>query len=285
MRFSDVYRARTAADLILFLSELRILTGSLAGSGLYQTNPKELTFSVAQNWLELTDAVLISEGYTTPEQIQAERTRRFREWVADNTVPNDFESPYDGKPVLKFTFTTSLVEGGTFERLIPQGYDGYWLLKLSGIGAPWSTNNGLSLNLLTDQTGMSYRSTRVSQGGTIHLRSYSGCIFDYNLKAPAWLLGQEWASNQPAEAATASFNANVNEAHAYTENGFRTSAFLSRGVSSTDWQVLVFSGAPELGLSDMDLQQLTDIELNFSITYASRVSGEPQLSECTRIDW
>jgi hypothetical protein len=35
----------------------------------------------------------------------------------------------------------------------------------------------------------------------------------------------------------------------------------------------------------MDLQQLTDIELNFSTTYASRQPGDPEPSECTRIDW
>jgi len=285
VRYSDVYRARTAADLTTFLNTLRGTTDSLAGSASYQTDPKELTFSVAQHWLNLTDAVLISEGYTMPEAIQGERTRRFRLWVAENTVPNNFESPYDGKPVLKFNFPTSLIEGGTFTRLIPQGYDGYWLLKLSGIGAPKPTNNGLSLNLLTDQTGMSYRNTRLTQGGVVHLRAYTGCIFDYRLIAPTVMLGQEWASNQPPEVATASFNANVNGAHAYTENGFRTSAFLGRGASSTDWQVMVFSGAPALNLSDMNLQQLTDIEINFSITYASRTPGEPQLSECTRIDW
>ena len=285
VRYSDVYRARIAADLLTFLDTLRGTTDSLAGSASYQTDAEDLTFSVAQHWLNLTDAVLYSEGFTTPAAIQAERTRRFRAWVAANTVTNNFESPYDGKPVLKFNFTTSLIEGGTFARLIPQGYDGYWLLKLSGIGAPKTTNNGLSLNLRTDQTGMSYRKTRTTQGGVIHLRSQSGCIFDYRLIAPTVLLGQEWAGNQPAEAATATFNANVNGAHAYTENGFRTSAFLGRGASGTDWQVLVFAGAPAVGLSDMDLQQLTDIELNLSITHASRTPGTPGPTDCTRIDW
>jgi hypothetical protein len=282
LRFSDIYRSRTAADLLTFLDNLRGLTGNLPGSG---TTVSDLTFSVAQHWLNLTDEVLESEGYTTPEAIQAERTRRFRLWVAENTVANDFESPYDGKDVLKFSFTTSLVEGGTFTRLIPQGYDGYWLLKLSGIGEPVVGSNGLSLNLVTEQAGMSYRSTRVTQGGVMHLRSFAGCIFDYRLIAPTVMLGQEWASNQSPEEVTASFNANVNEAHAYTENSFRTSVFQGRGASATDWQVLVFSGAPNTGLSDMDLQQLTDIEINFSITYASRDEGEPEPSDCTRIDW
>ena len=119
----------------------------------------------------------------------------------------------------------------------------------------------------------------------MHLRSFAGCTFDYRLLAPATLLGLEWASNQDPEAATAVWNANVNAAHAYTENGFRTPTFLGRAASTTDWEALVYSGAPAAGMIDMDLQQLTDIELIFSTTYASREPGDPQPSECTRIDW
>jgi hypothetical protein len=119
----------------------------------------------------------------------------------------------------------------------------------------------------------------------VHLRSQAGCIFDYRLIAPAALLGLEWAQNQDPETATASFLANVNEEHAYAENGFRAPEFMGRAVSSTAWEILVYAGAPQAGLPDMDLEQLTDIELIFSTTYASRSPGEPELSECTRIDW
>jgi len=285
LRISDIYRARTAADLETYLMELRGVTDSLAGSGSYQTDAADFKISVALHWLNLTDEALAKEGFTTPAAAQAERVRRFRAWVAQNIVPNTFESPYDGKPVLKFGFSTSLLEGGLFSHVIQQGYDGYWLLKLSAIGAPKPTNNGASVNLRTEQAGLSYQSARMTQGGLVHLRAQSGCYFDYRLMAPAVLLGLEWAQNQPPEAATASFRANVNGVHPYTENGFRTSTFLGRAVSTTDWQVRVFAGAPEAGMTDMNLQQLTDIELNFSTTYASRTPGTPQPSECTRIDW
>jgi hypothetical protein len=240
---------------------------------------------VAKDLLLLTDEALGKEGFTDPAAAQAERTRRFRQWVAENTVPNTFEPPKDGKPALRFSFSTSLLEGGLFSRLIQQGYDGYWLFRLSGIGEPKASSNGVMVNLLTEQPGLSYRETRLTQGGLVHTRSFSGCTFDYRLIAPAVLLGLEWPENQPPEVATASFLANVNGAHSYTENGFRTPAFQGRSVSSTDWQVLVLAGAPRAGLADMDLQQLTDIELIFSITYASRQPGSPELSECTRIDW
>ena len=285
VRYSDIYRARTAADLTTFLNTLRGVTDSLAGGASYETDAEDLTFSVALHWLNLTDEALAKEGFTTPETAQAERTRRFRLWVAEHTVPNDFESPKDGKDVLRFNLATSLMEGGTFEQIIQQGYDGYWLIKLSGVADPKSSSNGLSVNLQTEQAGMAFRKIRVTQSGLVHLRSQSGCIFDYRLIAPAAMLGLEWGQNQPAEAATTTFNANVNEERAYTDNNFRTSAFLGRAASTTDWQVLIFSGAPEAGLSDMDLQQLTDIELNFSITRASRAPATPGPTDCTRIDW
>jgi hypothetical protein len=99
------------------------------------------------------------------------------------------------------------------------------------------------------------------------------------------LLGQEWPVDQPAESATAVFRADINGLHGFSEPGYQTSAFLGRPVSATDWQMLVYAGAPAAGLPDLNLQQLTDIELNFSTTYASRQPSTPQPSECTRIDY
>ena len=285
IRYSDIYRARTAADLTTFLSNLNSVTSNLPAGIPTNLNAQDVTYSVAQHWLGWTDAALAKEGFTTPAAAQAERTRRFRLWVAANAIPNDFEAPYDGKPVLKFTLSTSLLDGGSFAQVIPQGYDGYWLITLGGIGAPKLSSNGFSMNLVSAQAGMAYRATRVTQGGLVHLRSQAGCVFDYRLIAPAALLGLEWASNQSAEVATASFRANVNEEIPYINSGMRTEGFQGRAASTTDWQMLIFAGAPAVGMSDMDLQQLTDIELNLSIIYASRTPGDPQLSECTRIDW
>lgn len=285
-RISDIYRARTAGDIKRFLERLKSVTDSLAaGTSSAAINPSDFTVSVAQQVLGLTDEALAREGFATPATRQAERVRRFRLWVAQNTVPNTFEAPFDNKPVLRFSFTTSLLNGGVFSNVIQQGYDRYWLLKLAGIGDPKPSSTGMSINLLTPQNGLSYRTLSVTQGGISHLKSQSGCVFDYRLMPPAVLLGLEWPSNQPPEQVTAVFKGNVNTAHPWTENGFRTPSFLGRPVSATNWQVLIFAGAPMSGMSDMDLQQLTDIELNFSTTYASRTPGPPTASECTRIDY
>jgi len=280
-RISDIYRSRTAQDIQRYLTQLLAVTNSLAGSATYQTNADDFKVSVAQHILLLTDEALAKEG-VPPEDYEAVRTQRFRAWVAENTINNPEIS---SKPVLMFPITTSLLEGGLFSNVIQEGYDRYWLLKLSGIAEPKASNNGVSLNLVSDQAGLSYRTVSLTQGGLVHLQSFAGCTFDYKLLAPAVLLGLEWASNQNPEAATAVWKANVNDGHDYTENGFRTPTFLGRAASSTDWEVLVYSGAPAAGMIDMNLQQLTDLELIFSTTYASREPGDPEPSECTRIDW
>ena len=40
----------------------------------------------------------------------------------------------NGKPVLAFSFTTSIVDNGIFSNVIQQGFDRFWLHKLGGIG-------------------------------------------------------------------------------------------------------------------------------------------------------
>ena len=83
-----------------------------------------------------------------------------------------------------------------------------------------------------------------------------------------------------ADLATSSFRAGINGA-----NGTATSAFLGRPVSSTDWRIEVYAGSPQIGLPDMDLQQLEDIELLFDSTFAAREPIPPNPADCVRIDY
>lgn len=280
---SDIYRARTAQDILKFLGDLQDLTDDLAGSASAETVPIDVKISIAQHVLHLTDAALISQGFTTPAAIKAERARQFRKWVAEHTVPNDFEEPKDMKPVLAFTLTTSLLDDGLLANVRPQGHNSRWRFLLAGTTAP---GNGVSMNLVSDQQGLSYRDVTMTQGGTVHMRSQLGCFFDYNLIHPAKLLGLEWAANQSPEEATGTFSGNVNGANPYTTNNFRTPAFAGRAISATSWEIIVRAGSPDNILPEMDLQQLTDLELILSATYSSRTgTGTPEPSECARLDW
>lgn len=270
-RISDIYRSRTADDILQFVTRLEAITNNLV-VGDAEINQEDFRLSVAQHILGLTDQVL---GLSGPEA-EAERLRRFREWVAQNTRLGT-----NGKPELNFTFSTSIVDNGIFSNVIQVAFDRFWLHKIGGIGQPKPTSNGMTINLPSDQSGtLRYRRVAVTQAGVTHLRTRAGCIFEYRLIHPASLAGNEWPANQQAEVATTDFKAGINGA-----NGERTAAFLGRPVSSSNWQVQIFAGAPELGLVDMDLQQLKDIELIFSTTRASRQPGLPQASDCVRADF
>ncbi|MCW5880290.1 MAG: hypothetical protein KIS91_05070 [Anaerolineae bacterium] len=278
-RLSDIYRARTADDILLFLQKLEGVTNDLLQVD-SDLRKEDLTVSVAVHILGLTDVAL--QGATHPNcptggDVVCVRRERFRDWVRQNTTTGA-----GGKPVLTFTFGSSIADGGLFSKVIPpDDYEHFWLHKLSGLGQPKPTNTGLGINLLTTEPGsLGYRRVLVSQTGLTEMRSRAGCIFPYRLVNPAALAGREWASNQLPEVVGDLVRAGINGA-----NGESTAQFLGRPVAATRWAVEVRSGAPQFGLPDMDLQQLTDIQLQFSTTRAFRQAGIPTPSDCVRADF
>ena len=279
---SKIYKARTAEDIKQFLDNLNSKVNSLkAESTVAKKNPVDYPISVAQYVVGLTDAALQADGFTTPEAIAAERTVRFRAWVAEHTIAD----PENGnKPALVFKFATNIQDGGIFANVYGPGFSGLWLQQMAGVGEPKISNTGMSADIVSAQTGLKRRTIRITQAGLVQLRAQSGCILDYRLVSPAFLLGLEWSQGQNPELASAQFQANVNGETPPETNGFQNSEFLGRAISGTEWEVKLFSGGGG-GLPDMDLQQLTDVVLNFSATYVSRQVTTPKLSECVKIDF
>lgn len=278
---SKIYKARTAEDVKQFLLDLSTKVNSLKPTS--PKNPIDYEISVAQYVVGLTDAVLQADGFTTPEAIQAERVKRFRAWVAEHTIA-DPES--GGKPALLFSFPTNIQDNGIFANVYGPGYSGLWLQQMAAVGQPVSTNTGVAADIDSDQTGLQRRTIRISQSGLVQIRANSGCILDYRLVAPAYLLGLEWSEGQNPEKAFAQFQANVNGETPPGTNGFQNSELVGRGIASTEWIVKLFTGGGG-GLPEMDLQQLNDLVLKFSATYVSRdVPNQlPTLSECVKIDF
>ncbi len=281
-RISDIYKARTANDILLFLQNLDATVANLPGAVKdADSNQRDLTISVAQHLLGLTDAYLKGQGIADGN-LQAERTRRFRQWVAQNTKPGS-----DLKPTLAFTFTLSAATNGVLGQVVSQGYDFYWLHKVAGIGQPKPASNGFGVNLVTAQAGnLGYRQVRVSQSGQVGLTSYAGCLFDYRLIPPAALLGLDFPNNQPTDVVAGSFSGDINGKHGNNTPSYSTPAFLGRPLAANEWQVVLNAGSPDGILTDLDLQKLTDIELKISTTYGTRASNvQPQPSQCVRVDF
>lgn len=281
-RISDIYKARTANDILRFLQNLDAAVTNLPGGVKdAETNQLDLTLSVAQHLLGLTDQFLKGQG-VADANLQSERAKRFRQWVSQNTFVGS-----DGKPTLVFSFTTSSATNGLIGQVVTQDYGFYWLHKVAGNGQPKAGNNGFGLNLVSAQSGdLGYRQVRVSQSGQVGLTSFAGCLFDYRLIPPASLLGLEFPLSQPTDLVTGIFNGDVNGAKGNSSPGFSTPAFLGRPLASNGWQIVINAGSPNGILPDMDLQQLNDIEFKISTTYASRsVNSQPQPSQCVRADF
>ncbi|MCX6047967.1 MAG: hypothetical protein NT075_22940 [Chloroflexi bacterium] len=281
-RISDIYKARTANDILKFLQNLDVAVTNLPGGVKdAETNQSDLTISVAQHVLGLTDPFLKGQGVADAE-LSAERTRRFRQWVAQHTILGS-----DAKPTLVFSFTTSSAINGIISQVVTQDYGFYWLHKVGGIGQPKATNNGFGINLVSAQPGsLGYRQVRVSESGQVGLTSFAGCLFDYRLIPPAALLGLEFPFGQPTDLVTGVFNGDINAAHGNSIPGYSTPAFLGRPLASNGWQVVVNAGSPNGILPDLNLQQLNDIELKISTTYASRSANiQPPASQCVRADY
>ncbi|MCB0092426.1 MAG: hypothetical protein KDE54_31275, partial [Caldilineaceae bacterium] len=281
-RVSDIYRARTADDILKFLQNLdNAVTNLPGGIRDAETNQNDLTISVAQHILGLTDQYLKGQGVADAD-LQTERSKRFRQWVAENTYLGS-----DGKPTLVFSYTTSSAVDGLISRVVTQDYGFVWLHKIGGIGQPKPTSKGFGINLMTDQPGsLGYRLVRVTQSGQVGLTSFAGCLFDYRLIPPAPLLGLEFPLGQPTDLVTGVFNGDINGVHTNSTPGYSTPAFLGRPLASNGWQVVINGGSPNGILPDLDLQQLTDIELKISTTYASRSANtQPTPSQCVRADY
>ncbi|HRJ40754.1 MAG: hypothetical protein KJZ86_17855 [Caldilineaceae bacterium] len=277
---SKIYKARTAEDVKQFLLDLSTKINSLKPTS--PKNPIDYEISVAQYVVGLTDAALRADGFTTPEAILAERTKRFREWVADHTIA-DPES--GGKPALLFSFPTNIQDGGIFANVYGPGYSGLWLQQMAAVGDPNPVNKGVRADVVSAQTGLERRTIRISQSGLVQVRANSGCILDYRLVAPAFLLGLEWSEGQNPEKAFAQFQARVNN-EPTNSTDVQANELLGRGIASTEWTVKLFTGGAG-NLADMDLQQLNDVVLKFSATYVSRdvPNKVPKLSECVKIDF
>ncbi|MCP4167912.1 MAG: hypothetical protein GY759_18745 [Chloroflexi bacterium] len=106
-------------------------------------------------------------------------------------------------------------------------------------------------------------------------------MFNYRLVPDAVMLGLDWPDNQPTDTVTGNVRAGVNGT-----NGNPTRRFLGRPIAAVNWQVVIFVDKPEDVLDDLDVQQLNDIELGMSTTFATRESNQqPHAADCVRADF
>ena len=164
----EIYKARTANDIRRFLDDLIVWYQAADRPG--QLNRYPYTISIAKDILGLTDENLDPEGTMTQEELEQLRYERFQEFLQQQILE-------DG--TLEFQFATSLDQRRSetqylFETII-------WNNRIAGIGEPLEANEGVSLNIVTRQTGDVGRPVVVlKHGGQASYRNPTGDIVHYD---------------------------------------------------------------------------------------------------------
>jgi PKD repeat protein len=135
----DIFRARTANDIRLFLDGLKVWVQALDRPG--QLNRYPYTLSLARDLWGLTDQALDPQGTLSAEQLQQARYEQFQELV---------QGHLDGGR-LEFFFGTTLDQERTEGQYLFS--PNIWNNRIAGIGAPLAQNQGVSLNIVTRQGG------------------------------------------------------------------------------------------------------------------------------------
>ncbi len=272
-RISDIYKARTAGDVLKFLSDLNGTVQNLAGAIKdAEVQSQQIDVSVVYHVLGLTDQYLATQGFSGAAA-QVERQARLQQWINDNQIDNGQK--------LQFQLTTTSDTKGILSNVIANNYGLVWLLQLSGIGAPKPENTGVGINIVTDQTGPNLRyDVTIRQSAHVEQTTFAGCLFSYRLMPSAVMLGLDWPGNQPTDTVLGVLKAEVNGA-----NGTNTPQFLRRPMAA-NWQVTITKNSPDNIIPDLVLSDVTDIVLKFSATRATRGNNTlPQPTDCVRTDF
>lgn len=298
---ADIYRARVAQDIIDFLDNLAGITNNLPGDQDNQITWQQFSpISIREDILGWNDEVvrkeLVAGGTTCPAVqdaacaalIDAEQTDRFQEWVPAHVNNNVFQ--YD--------FQLSAAPGGVINQKLPTAFTDRWLYKISGFDDPFDENTGVAINLRSEQVdpNLTYRSVELTQSDMVQLRSLKGCTYDYRIVDSGKMLGYTPDASAPVDDLEASFDALVNN-HVYPNNvtfNAYTNLFKGYPLAANKWTITVQLASPgntpgtSIPEKVMDVTQLEDIELIFSITRASSSTngdGIPDPADCVRMDW
>lgn len=257
---SDIYRARTAGDVLDYLQRLE--NAAISQFQQAQLQSADVNLSIAQHILNLTDENLGLTG----EEAELARVSRFREWVAQN-----LETREDGTQVLTFDFATSMDTNGVLARAMRLSADSLWVQKVQNVQVNLDTDEQTSERL-------HHRVSYLSQGGLTFLRARSGCILEYRLIAPAKLLGFEWPEGQNPEQRRIKLRSSIND----NDGGVVNTELAGRSMSATKWTMEIEFAAPDSAQDAMDPAQLKDIDLTLGISFLSRQPVQPNPSQCVR---
>lgn len=263
---SNIYRARTAEDIGDFQSAIDAFrTGS---DNAFHPQYLTIPISVAEDVLFLPD--------------DGNREASFQEWARANLKRTSSGGVL--REFIQFTVPMPIASGGVLSREFLNSYYRNW-----GFQMDRRADKGIRVRVRWDgfgrtpRTNLVYRTVQITQAGLQQKRAFDGCVIDYRLVHPGFLLGYRWPPDEDPEKKPSDVYARVETCTDPNLCQNVSTAFAGRPVASTDWQFKVYTTPPATGYDPLDLDYLTDIEINFDVEFSSRQSEvEPPPSECLK---
>jgi len=247
----DIFKARTANDIRLFLDDLKVWHQALDLPG--QLNRYPYTLSVAEDVFSLTDEQLDPDGDLSEGELDQKRHAAFqdelRSWIFDGDLEIVFSTSLDQqRPGGEYVFSPHI-----------------WNNRIAGKGAPLADNVGVKVNIVTSETVEAGNVEVVlTHDGQASYRNASGeeVIYDPATAAPVGYLAPEELS--PADT-TIVLRPEING-----QGGLANGGLVNLSVAASHWKLRI----PEESWGDLDYTQIEDIEIYLDTTGRALPSWE-----------
>jgi hypothetical protein len=273
---SDIYRARTAGEVLTFLNDLQDWYDEQKGSPEPYVQ-KLYNISLARDVAGLTDAVLDPNGTLTETALAELRFERFQDFLQKHIVDltlteagQEREKPFLSVP-FETSLNTQLVYGGFYS-------SDDWNIRIVGLNEPEAVCSvpdkchGVAVDILTRQTWSSPTdpNVRLRHGGVNILQRSGGRLVEY---APGPIRLFADYGEIPAElglrdmSAVASVGASVN-----SQGGGLTPQLFNLSVAASAWQFRIDLEANNL----LDITQIEDIVITLDTSAHTRAAAVTQ---------
>ncbi len=238
----DIFKARTANDIRLFLDNLQVWYQALDRPG--QLNRYPYTISLAQDIWGLTDEALDPDGSLTQTELDRERYNQFQSLL----------QRYINGDQLEINFSTSLEQQRAQNQYLFS--PNIWNNRIAGVGAPLAGNQGVWLNLMTKQTAVTGSPEVIlihggASGGAEAYRNAAGETVYYD-PGTAVPVGYVIPAELDPSNTTVVLRPGINGAGAIANGGL-----INLSVSAASWTLRV----PADSRGSLDYSQLQDIEI------------------------
>ena len=237
---NKIYKARTSNDIRFFLDDLKIYYQAAVRPGALNRYP--YTISIAEDILGLTDQNLDPEGTMTPEELDQLRYERFQEFLQGQV--------FTGTETLEFQFATSLDQRRTETQYLFS--PNIWVNRIAGIGEPLDDNEGMSVNIVTRQTGDAGTPEVVlKHDGQASYRNPTGDVVHYD-PGTAVPVGYVLPEGLDPEDTTVVLRPGING-----EGALSNSGLINLSIAASSWTFRI----PEASKGYLDYSQIKDIEI------------------------